>query len=152
MLSPSAQPAARLLEFRPGRFRATGRRCASCGHHELVLPRVTALHRTIAHALIHKPARLSGPEVRFLRKHIGWSGADFAKHMGVDPSTVSNWENDKDPIGPTSDRLLRMMVARGAPAEDYSLDDLAKIENERRPPIAVRVSPKAKGWEHVDAA
>ncbi|WP_437713418.1 type II TA system antitoxin MqsA family protein [Sorangium sp. So ce448] len=128
------------------------RRCTSCGHHELVLPRVTELHRTIAHAVIHKPARLSGAEVRFLRKYLGWSGTDFAKHMGVDPSTVSNWENDKDPIGPTSDRLLRLMVARGAPVDDYSLENLTKIENTRRPPMEVRLSPKGKGWEQVATA
>jgi putative zinc finger/helix-turn-helix YgiT family protein len=128
------------------------RRCGACGHHELVLPRITELHRTIAHAVIHKPARLSGTEVRFLRKFLGWSGVDFARHMGVDPSTVSNWENDRDPIGPTSDRLVRLMVARNVPVEDYSLDDLTKIENEQRPPVEVRVSPRAKGWAQVAAA
>jgi putative zinc finger/helix-turn-helix YgiT family protein len=128
------------------------RRCPSCGHHEVVLPRVTELHRTIAHAVIHKRSRLSGSEVRYLRKYLGWSGADFARHVGVDPSTVSNWENDKDPIGPSSDRLLRMMVAHGAQVDEYALDELTKIENELRPPIQVRVSPKAKGWEQVEAA
>ena len=128
------------------------RRCPSCGHYELVLPRVTELHRTIAHAVIHKPARLSGAEVRYLRKYLGWSGADFARHVGVDPSTVSNWENDKDPIGPASDRLLRLMVAHGAPVDDYPLDELTKVENERRPPLEVRVSPVGRGWEQVVAA
>jgi len=128
------------------------RRCPECGHHELVLPRVTELHRTIALAVIRKRTRLSGPEVRYLRKYLGWSGADFARHVGVDPSTVSNWENDKDPIGTTSDRLLRLMVVHGAPVEDYSLDELADIENERQPPLEVRVSPKARGWERVAGA
>jgi len=128
------------------------RRCPACGHHELVLPRVTDLHRTIAYALIHKHSRLSGPEVRYLRKYLGWSGADFARHVGVDPSTVSNWENDKDPIGSASDRLLRLMVAHRAPVDDYSLEELTKIENEQTPPLEVRVAPKARGWEHVVAA
>jgi len=127
------------------------RRCPSCGHHDLVLPRVTELHRTIADAVIHKRARLSGPEVRFLRKYLGWSGVDFARHVGVDPSTVSNWENDKDPIGPTSDRLLRLMVAHGAQVEDYALEELTKIENERTPPVEVRLRPKARGWEPIAA-
>jgi putative zinc finger/helix-turn-helix YgiT family protein len=125
------------------------RRCPSCGYHELVLPRVTELHRTIAHAVIHKRSRLSGTEVRYLRKYLGWSGADFARHVGVDPSTVSNWENDKDPIGSASDRLLRLMVAHGAPVDDYSLDELTKIENEHRPPLELRVAPKARGWKQV---
>ena len=128
------------------------RRCPSCGHHELVLPRVTELHRTIAFALVRKPSRLSGSEVRYLRKYLGWSGVDFARHMGVDPSTVSNWETDKDPIGTASDRLLRLMVAYGSPVEDYSLDELTKIEANRTAPIEVRVSRKAQGWEHVGAA
>jgi putative zinc finger/helix-turn-helix YgiT family protein len=125
------------------------RRCPSCGHHELVLPRVAELHRTITLAVIRKRSRLSGPEVRYLRKYLGWSGADFARHAGVDRSTVSNWENDKDPMGSASDRLLRMMVVHGAPVADYSLDELTKIENDHEPPIEVRVSPRAKGWEQV---
>jgi len=128
------------------------RRCPSCGHHELVLPRVTELHRTLAHALLRKSSRLSGPEIRYLRKYIGWSGADFARHVGVDPSTVSNWETDKDPIGSTSDRLLRLMVAHGAPVDEYPLDELTKIGDEQTPPLELRVSPKARGWEQVIAA
>jgi putative transcriptional regulator len=128
------------------------RRCPSCGHHELVLPRVIELHRTIAYALIRKHSRFSGSEVRYLRKYLGWSGVDFARHVGVDPSTVSNWENDKDPIGATSDRLLRLMVAHGSPVEDYSLEELTKIEAEQTAPMEVRVSHKARGWEQVRAA
>jgi DNA-binding transcriptional regulator YiaG len=123
------------------------RRCASCGHHELVLPRVAELHRTIARALLGKPSRLSGAEVRYLRKSLGWSGVDFARHVGADPSTVSNWETDKDPIGMASDRLLRLMVAHGSPVEDYGLEELTKIENERRPPLELRLAPKSSGWQ-----
>ena len=91
------------------------------------------LHRVIANAVIHKPARLSGAEVKFLRKHLGWSGADFAAHMGVDPTTVSAWENERKPFGTSSDRLLRLMVARQAPVEDYSLDELTKIADVQEP-------------------
>ena len=128
------------------------RRCPKCGAFEVLLPRVAELHRVIAKAVIHKPARLSAAEVKFLRKHLGWSGADFAAHMGVDPTTVSAWENDRKPFGTSSDRLLRLMVARQAPVEDYSLDELTKIEDERRAPIEVRVAPEPRGWEGTAAA
>lgn len=128
------------------------RRCPACGDHQLVLPRVTELHRTIAHAVITKRARLSGAEVRFLRKYLGWSGVDFASHIGADPSTVSNWETDKDPIGMASDRLLRLMVAHGSQVDDYPLDELTKIVNERKPPVMVRLRPKSDGWAQADAA
>jgi putative zinc finger/helix-turn-helix YgiT family protein len=128
------------------------RRCAACGAHEVLLPRVEDLHRVIARAVVHKPARLSGAEVRFLRKSLGWSGADFAKHLGVDPSTVSKWENDKEPIGPTSDRALRLMAVHGKPVDEYALDELMKIEDERRPPVELRVSRRIDGWAPVAAA
>ena len=34
------------------------------------------------------------------------------------PETVSRWENEKEAIRTTSDRLLRLIVARGWPVED----------------------------------
>jgi putative zinc finger/helix-turn-helix YgiT family protein len=123
------------------------RRCPKCGAFEVLLPRVAELHRVIANAVIHKAARLSGPEVRFLRKHLGWSGADFAAHMGVDPTTVSAWENDRKPFGPASDRLLRLMVARGAPVEDYPLDELTKIADRHEPPRKFEVRSRDHGWQ-----
>jgi putative zinc finger/helix-turn-helix YgiT family protein len=123
------------------------RRCQECGAHELVLQNVAELHRAIAHAVIQKPASLSGAEIRFLRTYLGWSGADFAAHMGFDPSTVSKWENDKDGIGPSSDRVLRLMILHRAPVENYSLDELMKIENRRAPPWEVKLRPKNRGWE-----
>jgi DNA-binding transcriptional regulator YiaG len=123
------------------------RRCKECGAYELLLPNVSELHRTIALAVIEKPARLSGAEVRFLRTYLGWTGADFAEHMGVDPSTVSNWENDKDPIGTQSDRALRLMVVHQSPVENYSLDDLKKIGDRKAPPRAMKLRSKNHGWE-----
>ena len=123
------------------------RRCPKCGAFEVLIPRVAELHRVIAKAVIHKPARLAGAEVRFLRKHLGWSGADFAAHMGVDPTTVSAWENERKPFGTSSDRLLRLMVARQAPVEDYSLDELTRIADVQEPSRKVEVRSKDHGWQ-----
>jgi len=53
-------------------------RCGRCGETEVGIPGIEALHRAIAGALIAKPARLAPEEVRFLRKHLGLSSADFA--------------------------------------------------------------------------
>jgi putative transcriptional regulator len=123
------------------------RRCPKCGAFEVLLPRVAELYRVIANAVIHKPARLSGAEVKFLRKHLGWSGADFAAHMGVDPTTVSAWENERKTFGTSSDRLLRLMVARQAPVENYSLDELTKIADVQGPPRRFEIRPRDHGWQ-----
>jgi putative zinc finger/helix-turn-helix YgiT family protein len=125
------------------------RRCKACGEHEVVLPRVEQLHRALALAVIGKRARLTAAEVRYLRKQLGWSGAAFARHMGVTPESVSRWENDREPMGPVADRLLRLMVATKAPASDYSLDLLAQLA-EPSSPVRLRVEAGRGGW-HVEA-
>ncbi|MCL2779186.1 MAG: hypothetical protein FWD73_14400 [Polyangiaceae bacterium] len=104
------------------------RTCPHCGAKEVPLPNAAGLHRCIAMAIVHKRARLSGREVRFLRTYLGLSGIDFSEHMGVTASTVSHWENDKEPIGTSADRLLRMMVVFNSQVQDYSLEDLKRIE------------------------
>jgi len=86
-------------------------RCGKCGEYEVAIPRIEDLHQTIAQAVISKKERLTPAEIRFLRKHLGWTGAEFAAHFGAARETVSRWENGSTPMGPTADRLLRMMVA-----------------------------------------
>ena len=101
--------------------------------------------------VIYKPARLSGAEVKFLRKYLGWSGTDFAARMGVDPTTVSAWENERKPFGTSSDRLLRLMVAHQVPVEEYSLDELMKIADVRGPMRRVEIQPMGHGWQATAA-
>ncbi len=126
------------------------RRCAACGEHEVVIPNIEQLHQAIANAVISKKARLASAEVRFLRKHMGWSGAEFARHVGVKPETVSRWETGKEPIGPIADRLLRLMIVTKAPAREYAIETLASLEDEFAP-ARVRLSADKSGW-HERAA
>ncbi|MGH7271546.1 MAG: type II TA system antitoxin MqsA family protein, partial [Polyangiaceae bacterium] len=121
------------------------RRCKTCGEHEVVLPRIEQLHRTIALAVIGKHARLTAAEVRYLRKYLGWSGADFARRMGVTPESVSRWENDREQMSAVADRLLRLMVATKAPVTEYPLDSLADLEDEPAP-VRLRVESAKGAW------
>ena len=86
-------------------------RCGKCGEYEVAIPRIEDLHRAIAEAVISKKDRLTAAEIRFLRKHLGWTGAEFAAHFGAARETVSRWENGTSPMGSTAERLLRMVVA-----------------------------------------
>lgn len=125
-------------------------RSCSCGEEEVVIPRIDNLHRAIATAIVSKHSRLAPEEVRFLRKVLGLSGADFAARMGVDPSTVSRWENGHDTIGRQADGLLRLMVALEPPKVDYHAEELAKIRDEVKP-AAVRLEPRSRGWAEARA-
>jgi putative zinc finger/helix-turn-helix YgiT family protein len=124
--------------------------CPDCGEREVVIPKIEELHRAIARAVIGKAARLVPEEVRFLRKVLGLSGADFAKRMGVDPTTVSRWETGTQPIGPQADRLLRLMVVVSPPKSDYAVETLADIEDDAKP-LRLRLEPTRAGWREAAA-
>jgi putative zinc finger/helix-turn-helix YgiT family protein len=118
-------------------------RCGQCGEVEVGIPGIEALHRAIAGALIAKPARLAPEEVRFLRKHLGLSSADFAAHMGTTPEAVSRWERGRAQMGPVADRLLRTLVALEKPVKDYSIDRLRAVGKDPAEPV--RLSFRATG-------
>ena len=122
-------------------------RCPKCGNYEISIPQIEGLHRLIARVLIEKVTRFTGDEVRFLRKSLGWSGSDFAKHMGVTDETVSRWENDAAPIGPQADRLLRLMVAQGRLTTSYPTDRLTKINGKKATITRLEVESRHEKWE-----
>jgi transcriptional regulator with XRE-family HTH domain len=99
--------------------------------------------------LIRHPGRLAPSEIRFLRKWLGWSGVDFAKHMGVAPETVSRWESVEaaKPMGGTAERLLRLAVAHGQPIEQYPIEMLTEISDDQVPRAALlAMKPDRTGW------
>ncbi len=121
------------------------RRCPECGEHEVVIPHMEALHATLARVVAEKRSRLCPAEVRFLRKSLGWSGVDFARHMGVTETQVSRWENAM-PMAATADRLLRLFVATLTPVSDYPIEALADLNKDTKP-ITLRLHATRKGWE-----
>lgn len=80
-----------------------------CGNEMVEIPTIERVHQTIAEALFKKPALLTGEEIRFLRKEMGLRSVKLAHLLGVSKVTVSRWENQAKPIGPTSDRLIRSL-------------------------------------------
>lgn len=67
---------------------------------------VKGLHDVIGKSVAEKPAALSGPEFRFLRKELGLSQDSLGEIMGVSSQSVANWEKSgKVPM--VNDRYLR---------------------------------------------
>ncbi len=113
------------------------RRCPDCAEYEVVIPLMEDLHRAIAMSLAWKTPKLSGAEIRFMRKYLGFSGSDFAKAAGTSAETVSRWENGKQVMGPQAERMLRLMVLTKEPVQAY-------------PPDLIRLSQVAKGEPKVE--
>ena len=84
--------------------------CLECGDRQVLLPNCEGLHTLIARHLALKPVLLTGREIRFLRTYLRYSGADYARKVGVSPETVSRWENEKLEMGWANELVLRMSV------------------------------------------
>ena len=123
-------------------------RCEACGAEGLTIERIGQLHEALAFALATQTGRLLPAEARFLRKHLGHSTAELAALMGVSPETVSRWESDKSAqvIGPPTERLLRLLVLRERPVEEYPSERLAQIVGVALPAKTLRVEQTGRGW------
>ena len=127
------------------------RRCGRCGAHLVSLPHLAELHRCLALGLIDKKGRLSPPEIRFLRKSLGWSGADFARKFHVRPEQVSRWESDRSrtKMSISNELLLRSTVAHGHRVEDYP-DRLEVVATTDEPaPSLLSLRRNDEGWSHA---
>ena len=58
------------------------------------------------------PTRLSGKELKFIRKALDMTQKEFADKMELRTETVSRWENDYPGTGEYSEKLLRHNVVR----------------------------------------
>lgn len=83
--------------------------CKKCGETTPVLTNVIGMFAKLGELIALKPQPLTGEEARFLRKHAGCSGREWARLLGIEPSALSRWENGKNIIGPQSDRLMRLI-------------------------------------------
>ena len=54
------------------------------------------LEESVLLLLCHKPMRLTGSEIRFIRLYFDMTLQEFAKRFGVQHPTVVKWENFKD--------------------------------------------------------
>lgn len=82
--------------------------CKHCGEVLPEIRNIKQVYQWIAEYLIKKQGALTGAEFRFLRKAMGKSAKETAERLAVTPVTISRWENNREKIGPQSDRLLRM--------------------------------------------
>jgi DNA-binding transcriptional regulator YiaG len=137
-------------------------RCPDCGDEVIAVPDMDGLARATVIARALNPVRVSGREVKFFRRVLDMSQADFATAMDLAPESVSRWENDARGVGGACEKLMRHNVCallhRQAPGMPYDPAVIAHMkftslpEGGTLPPIEmVRVlvqgeSPHTDGW------
>jgi putative transcriptional regulator len=113
-------------------------RCPKCRLESPMIPRITQLHALMAESIAAKPTDLAGDEIRFLRKHAGFSAKRFASLIGIDPSYLSRVENGKPGhkgFGAAADRLARLLVSETESAK-HALMRIADETAVRKPKTA----------------
>jgi putative transcriptional regulator len=119
--------------------------CSACGEEEVVLNKVKELHRVIAKNLAAKNTLLTPQEARFLRKHLGLSGADLAERINVRPETVSRWEKGHEEMSWHFELLLRLMVLLELHERNYNVKSFDEVERKRQP-AQVRIFAEKSAW------
>lgn len=94
------------------------------------------LAKVVVHALCHKPGRLTGAEVRFLRQHFEMTLQEFADRFCVTHVAVIKWEKAKSkatPMAWTTEKDLRLFaLSRLNPKASEIVALYAELEKQRK--------------------
>lgn len=107
-----------------------------CGHGEergVVVPDVNALESAIALARVTVSHKLSGVEIKYLRKAIGEKANKIAEFLDMTPEHYSRLENGGT-LATNAERIFRLRVAhslrnkaKGVVAKDNDILDMAFV-------------------------
>lgn len=78
------------------------------------IPDPDGLYRCIVVSRVIHPRKLSGPEIRFLRKAVGIKQKELAEKIEVSAEHLSRCEKGIYPLSPTSEKLLRVYALKTA--------------------------------------
>jgi len=131
-------------------------RCDKCKTEMVAIPDIDGLGRATAISRALNPVRLSGREVKFLRRVLDMTQAKFAEAMELTPESVSRWENDARGVGGACEKLVRhntcallYKAAKGRPYDPAVITNMRFVElpdGIELPPIEmVRVRVKNDG-------
>jgi transcriptional regulator with XRE-family HTH domain len=96
--------------------------CSTCDERiSVVLPNWTDLVAMVAVSRAIHPCKLTGAEIKFLRKSLSRKAKEFAEELALSPEQYSRFENDKQPISEVYERLLRASVCLGHFDQAYRL-------------------------------
>lgn len=93
--------------------------CPNCGEEVIGIPAMEQLNRLLRDEVVNKPERLTGHEVRFLRKFMGLGKDDLGAWLDASPEEIEAWEDGARPIPEMYDRFVRVLALRGEPVESY---------------------------------
>lgn len=80
------------------------------GKERIDIPDYDGLIGAIATLRAINDRKLSGRDIKFLRKHLGMKAKDLAVHLDVSPEHLSRCENEEKVLSGNSEKILRLLV------------------------------------------
>lgn len=110
--------------------------CEVCGAVQgTYIPDMPGLFHAVVFARALEPRKLTGAEIRFMRKAMGWKAKDLARHLSVTPEYLSRCESGAGTMSATTEKLFRIYAVLRTPdrsalkdVELSELFDLIEIE------------------------
>lgn len=106
--------------------------CAACGHVVVNVPDLNNLAAAMAVSRVQLPEKLTGSDIRFLRKAVGETAKVFGDRIGAAVETISRWEKGAALIPEEREKMLRLNVAialeDSAPAVDVDFEAIMKMK------------------------
>jgi putative zinc finger/helix-turn-helix YgiT family protein len=103
--------------------------CKGCGEAHFDAAALERFELGVA-AELARLGRCTPPAFRFMRKALGLSGVALAELLGVEPETISRWENGARALDRSAFALLGGLVAERIEGRD---DTRARLEALRKP-------------------
>ena len=88
------------------------------------------LQETVLRILIYKRSSLSKEELRFIRKHFGFTTTKFGEFFGVTHAAVLKWESGQVHPQPTTEIFIRLFALDHLRAKS---DEFLKLYHQIRP-------------------
>jgi DNA-binding transcriptional regulator YiaG len=111
----------------------------------ITIDRLPELFLAIALRLASKPDRLTGPEMRFLRKRMEMTQTELAKELWVSEQTVANYEKGETKDGPADRALRYTFLAHVLDGEEIADELRLEVEDLMRPSRRDRHRPTGAG-------
>lgn len=98
----------------------------------------------VFNGLIHKPFRLTGSEIKFMRKFLELTTTELGKKLGLSHAAIVKWEKDQTKISPTQEVYIRMFFLECLQGkellkifDEIKPEQLAKADDEKHPPFSI---------------
>ena len=110
-------------------------RCAKCKTEMVAIPDLDGFGRATAISRALNPVRLSGREVKFMRRVLDMTQVKFAEAMELTSESVPRWETDARGVGGACEKLVRHNTcallykdAKGRPYDPAVITNMRIVE------------------------